>query len=143
MTIGRLAKAAGVNVETIRYYQRIELIARPPNPEGGYRMYPPSILEELLFIRRAKDFGFTLNDIRELLSLRDKPEVCREMCAATERILENIRTRIRGLQNLENTLVNLLEDCAQSPDCLILQALQPAAEGVRSCQSGLAIQPTT
>lgn len=130
MTIGRLAKAAGVNVETIRYYQRIQLIAQPLKPEGGYRRYPPSTLEELLFIRRAKDLGFTLNDIRELLSLRDKPEVCREMCAATERILEDIRVRIRDLQNLENTLTGLLEDCAQSPDCLILQALQPSSSRV-------------
>jgi MerR family transcriptional regulator, mercuric resistance operon regulatory protein len=125
MTIGQLAKAAGVNVETIRYYQRVELIAEPPKPETGYRRYSTGILEELLFIRRAKDLGFSLNDIKELLALRDKPNVCREMCAATERILGNVRTRIKDLQNLETTLVGLLEGCSESTECLILQTLQP------------------
>lgn len=124
MTIGRLAKAANVNVETIRYYQRINLIVKPPKPKVGYREYSSKTLEQLLFIRRAKELGFTLSDIRELLRLRDKPDACSEMCSATERVLGDIRTRIRDLQNLENILVGLLDNCARSPDCLILKALE-------------------
>ena len=124
MTIGRLAKAAGVNLETIRYYQKLQLIVKPPKPKIGYRKYSDEVLEQLLFIRKAKDLGFTLNDIRKLLSLQDKPDVCSEMRAATERILEDIRTRIHDLQNMENTLVGLLASCAESPDCQILKALQ-------------------
>ena len=66
MTIGRLAKAAAVHVETIRYYQRVGLIEEPRKPAGGHRSYPPETLDRLGFIRRAQELGFTLADIREL-----------------------------------------------------------------------------
>jgi MerR family mercuric resistance operon transcriptional regulator len=68
MTIGRLAKAAAVNVETIRYYQRVGLIDEPRKPQGGQRSYPPEALHRVAFIRRAQHLGFTLADVRELLA---------------------------------------------------------------------------
>lgn len=124
MTIGQLAKAANVNIETVRYYQRVNLLVKPPKPQAGYRRYSTNTLEQLLFIRRAKDLGFSLNDIRDLLMLRDKPNACADVYSATERILEDVQIRIRDLQNLGNTLVGLLNNCAKSPDCTILRALQ-------------------
>ena len=71
MTIGNLAKAAGVNVETIRYYQRIGLVDEPDKPAQGYRRYPASIIDRIRFIKRAQELGFRLNEIIDLLSLND------------------------------------------------------------------------
>ncbi len=71
MTIGRLAKAAGVNVETIRYYQRRGLLAEPTKPSGGHRRYAARILTQLAFIRRAQQLGFSLEEVKRLLQLAD------------------------------------------------------------------------
>ena len=69
LTISHLAKAAGIGVETIRYYQRIGLLDEPPKPASGYRVYNKSVVARLKFIQRAKELGFTLGEIKELLSL--------------------------------------------------------------------------
>jgi MerR family mercuric resistance operon transcriptional regulator len=74
MTIGGLAKAAGVNVETIRYYQRRGLIHEPRKPAGGQRRYPESVVGDLVFVRRAQQLGFTLAEIRDLLRLSDSAD---------------------------------------------------------------------
>lgn len=124
MTIGQLAECANVHVETIRYYQRTGLLPKPPKPESGYRKYSQEALEQLVFIKRSKELGFTLSDIKGLLSLRGQPDACSQMCAATERMLGDVRARIQDLQKLEATLARLLEDCSQDSDCQILKALQ-------------------
>ena len=71
MTIGRLAKAAGVNVETVRYYQRRGLVMEPSKPQGGHRRYPPAALERIAFIRRAQQLGFSLAEVKDLLQHSD------------------------------------------------------------------------
>lgn len=124
MTIGRLAREVGLNVETIRYYQRIGLIAEPAKPKTGYRKYSAEILEQLLFIKRAKQLGFTLKEIKRLLSLQENSDVCSEMCSATERLLEDIRGRIQDLQRMETELSSLLQTCTDSSGCMVLKALQ-------------------
>ncbi len=98
MTIGKLAKEAQVNVETVRYYQRVGLLEIPDKPERGFRSYHESHLTQLLFIRRAKGLGFSLERIRSLLELRDRPDACSRACETGRRTLEEIRNQIRELR---------------------------------------------
>jgi len=82
MTIGKLAKRAGVGVETIRFYERKGLLPEPPRRYSGYREYPESAIDRVRFIRRAKELGFTLKEIGELLELRIRPgTTCRQMAS--------------------------------------------------------------
>lgn len=124
MTIGELAKRAKVNVETIRYYQRIKLLSKPPQPPSGFRKYPETSLEKLSFIRRSKELGFSLADIRELLSLQQKDGACEEICSLAEKNLVNIRQRIQDLRALERDISELIASCREAPDCVILKALE-------------------
>ena len=124
MTIGELAKKAKVNVETIRYYQRIELLSKPSQPSSGFRKYSETTLEKLSFIRRSKELGFSLNDIRELLSLQQQDGACEEICSLAERNLVSIRQRIRDLRTLESEISELITRCKEAPDCVILKALE-------------------
>ncbi|GGX86439.1 MerR family transcriptional regulator [Litchfieldella qijiaojingensis] len=112
MTIGGLAKAAGVNVETIRYYQRRGLLPEPERPYGSIRRYSNSDAERLTFIRSAQRLGFSLNEIAELLRLEDGTH-CEEASALAEHKLEDVRKKLAGLQRIERTLVRLVEACHQ------------------------------
>ena len=94
-TIGRLAKAADVNIETIRHYQRQQLINTPEKPLGGFRHYPDNDVDRIRFIKRAQQLGFSLKEIRELLNLRsDSTANCDEMCLLTEKKSRKFRERI-------------------------------------------------
>lgn len=110
MTIGRLAAAAGVNVETVRYYQRRELLATPDRQGGGIGRYPWAALTRLRFIRRAQSLGF-VHDVQALLSLDDG-----QSCSAARRIgehkLADVRQRLQALQALETALTELVGRCA-------------------------------
>lgn len=122
-TIGKLAKQADVNIETIRYYQRISLLIIPESKQG-YRLYDASDLERLQFIKRAKQAGLQLNEIAELLSLestQDKQKI-RELISSRR---QEIEQRIQELQHLNQRLSTLLHDCEASQQslCPILQAL--------------------
>lgn len=126
-TIGTLAEQAGVDVETIRYYQRIDLLDKPPKPTRGWRTYPDDALRRVKFIKRAQQLGFSLEEIRDLLALdsRDDEE---SVCRQTERIvsdkLEEVRAKIRDLEQIESTLSGLTEQCPgedASGDCPILE----------------------
>ena len=75
LTIGQVANAAGVNVETIRFYERREIVKQPERPPSGFRRYPPETIARVRFVRRAKDLGFSLREITELLDLRVDPHV--------------------------------------------------------------------
>ena len=125
LTIGRLARAAGVNVETIRYYQRIGLVAEPPRPAEGYRHYPSTTIDRIRFIKRAQELGFTLDEIRELLALDDA--ACQEARQIAERKLETIRKRIRDLTAMEKELHRLVDDCRRDggdgTGCAIIRTL--------------------
>ena len=125
MTIGNLARAAGVNVETIRYYQRIGLVDEPNKPPQGYRHYPASIVDRIRFIKRAQDLGFPLNEITELLSLDDGN--CNEARTIAEHKLNDIQRRIEDLNAMQSALTKLIKACRKNVDgqgrCAIIETL--------------------
>lgn len=126
-TIGQLAKTAGVNVETIRYYERRGLIRQPPKPAEGYRTYPNATLARILFIKRAQELGFTLEEINNLLSLGESH--CSEVQVLAEAKLASVREKINDLHRLQQVLEELVTQCRTNPDnaaCPIVESLQPA-----------------
>ena len=108
MTIGRLAKVAGMNVETIRYYQRRGLIAEPKKPLGGHRRYPQEVVRQLAFIRRAQQLGFSLEEVKGLLAHADGRGVARTREMA-ERKLEVLKARASELDKMVASLATLVE----------------------------------
>jgi|TARA_R110002033_G_C3890053_1_gene238756 MerR family mercuric resistance operon transcriptional regulator len=125
-TIGKLAKTAGVNVETIRYYERRGLIRQPLKPAEGYRTYPNETLARILFIKRAQELGFTLEEINNLLSLGESH--CSEIQELAEARLASVREKINDLHRLEQVLEELVTKCRTNPDnaaCPIVESLQP------------------
>ena len=113
-TISGLAKESGVGVETIRYYQRSGLIAEPPKPASGYRRYSQDAVEELLFIMRAKELGFTLTEISELLTLDSNDIESRKLLARAK--LELIQQKIADLQTMASSLETVVHSCQSSAD---------------------------
>ena len=111
MTIGQLAEAARVNVETVRYYQRRGLLATPARPAGSIRRYPPAALDRLRFIKRAQSLGFPLDDVHALLRLQGSQATCDEARAVGEHQLQRIREQVRDLQALEAALTSLVAKC--------------------------------
>lgn len=111
-TIGKVAKVAGVGVETIRFYEKKGLIEQPPT-QGTYRTYPKSVVGRIRFVKRAQELGFTLAEIRDLLSLADQPN---ENRAAVKQIAQqkvaSIMEKIAGLKKAEATLSDLVEQCS-------------------------------
>ena len=114
MTIGRLAAAGGVNVETVRYYQRRGLMPEPEKPRSGIRTYSSAALARLRFIRRAQPLGFSLDEIRELLELQGGG-ACSRTLQLTEAKLVDIRLRLAELLRLESELLKLVRDCQRAP----------------------------
>lgn len=127
LTIGNLARKTDVGIETIRFYERRGLIEDPPRRESGYRQYPPETIERLRFIRRAKELGFTLDEIAELLALRSQPAENRDQVRERARAkIADVESRIADLQRMKETLVSLAEACEhghETDDCPILAAL--------------------
>jgi len=113
LTISHLAKAAGIGVETIRYYQRIGLLDEPPKPASGYRVYNKSVVARLKFIQRAKELGFTLGEIKELLSLDS--DACGQTRELAQRKIQIIQRKIADLQAMATVLDNLLTACHNNP----------------------------
>lgn len=110
MTIGQLARAAGVNVETIRYYQRRGLIATPRKPIGGQRQYAGDALRHLAFIRRAQDLGFTLEEIRALLTMLDGGNCAHGRSRASAKF-DELGARVDELQRMRLELARLMKLC--------------------------------
>jgi len=130
LTIGQLAKRAGVGVETIRFYEREGLIAEPRRrPSSRYRQYRPDAVQRLLFIRQAKELGFTLREIQELLELSVDPDTtCGDVRTRAEQKISDIESRILRLQQMKGALERLTRQCAgQGPtaECPILEELEP------------------
>ena len=126
LTIGRLAKAVGVNVETIRYYQRRGLIAEPAKPPGGHRRYSPRMIEQIGFIRRAQQLGFSLDDAKHLLTLAGGTE-CREARIVAEKKFELIEAQIARLEKMLSELDALIKACRANrsrKDCPLIEALK-------------------
>jgi len=128
LTIGQLAKQADVNIETIRYYQRRQLIPEPPKPPSGYRQYSEDDLTRIQFIKRAQALGFSLNEIAELLTLRIESEtVCSDVQQQAEAKITDIDLKIQLLQRMKQTLSGLVISCQQNEttnECPILDVLE-------------------
>lgn len=128
MTIGQLAAAAGVNVETVRYYQRRRLLAVPEREVGSISRYPDGALTRLRFIKRAQALGFSLEDVQALLSL-DDGQACSSARVLGERKLADVRERIQTLRALEAALQALVASCSNSRrkvSCPLIDSLMRA-----------------
>jgi len=124
LTIGRLAKAAEVNVETIRYYQRVGLLVEPTKPLEGFRVYPGETINRIRFIKRAQKLGFSLQDIAHLLELGEGH--CDDVREQAEAKLAQIEAQIKDLQSMRKTLKKLITECNtdnESGRCPIVQSL--------------------
>lgn len=127
MTIGALAQSAGVGVETIRYYQRRGMLAKPARTYGSIRRYGAADAARLRFIRRAQELGFTLDEIGELLKLQDGTDrrAIRRIAAVR---LAQVESRIADLQRMRHALHHVIDDCEHSPGaprCPIIAAIDP------------------
>jgi MerR family mercuric resistance operon transcriptional regulator len=112
-TIGRLARDGGVSVETIRYYERIGLMEKPARSDGDRRIYDDCAARRLMFIRRARELGFSIERIRTLLALSGGKGSCAEVYAFTEQHLADVRAKIADLQRLELTLSAAAGKCSR------------------------------
>ena len=125
ITIGQLAKKADVKVETVRYYERRNLISEPPRSDSGYRQYGQEDVQRIRFIKRAQGLGFTLHEIEELLALRVDPDTtCADVKVEAEAKIEDIRAKIRALQEMKHVLTELTASCdsrAPTSSCPILE----------------------
>ena len=125
LTIGKLAEAAKVNFETVRYYERIGLMPRPTRTNGGQRDYDEEHIRQLIFIRRARELGFRIEEIRSLLALnRSRNGSCADVKAIAASHLADVRAKIDALTKLERTLAVLIGGCTEGRSlCPILDML--------------------
>ena len=123
--IGALSRRTGVNIETIRYYERIGLLPPPRRTEGGHRLYSDEHFKRLIFIRRSRQLGFTLDEIRNLLCLVESGYTCEEVKDAALAHLKGIRRKITDLQRMERTLAETAACCEGGtiPECPIIDIL--------------------
>ena len=129
-TIAKLADAAGIGVEAVRYYQRRGLFAAPRKEAGAFREYSPSDVQRLCFIKRAQELGFTLDDVTELVSLSAETDK-QQVRAITQRRVQEIRQRVKDLQAIAGALEGLADCCEQSAPsdtCPIITALAAPSE---------------
>lgn len=123
---GTLAGHCGVNSETIRYYEKKGLMPDPPRSAGGHRIYDQSHLKRLSFIRRTRELGFTIREVRDLLDLVDSEEyTCAEVRNRTVVHLRDVEQKLRDLQNMQQTLNSMVSKCDGGlvPQCPIIDAL--------------------
>ena len=124
--IGEMSKRTGVNIETIRYYERIKIMPQPDRTAGGNRQYNYDQLKRLSFIKTSRELGFNINEIRALLEMVDEQDfTCGEVHELTIGHLASVREKIKGLRKLEKALVSMASECSQGdvPDCPILETL--------------------
>ncbi len=126
LTIGALSKRTGVNVETIRFYERVGILPKPPRSAGNHRIYSQELLMRLGFVRRSRELGFSLDDVRDLLRLVDGGHyTCAEVKAITLNHLTDVRRKIADLRRLEHTLAEVAGKCRgdKVPNCPVIEAL--------------------
>jgi MerR family transcriptional regulator, mercuric resistance operon regulatory protein len=124
--IGELSRLTGVNIETIRYYEKIKMLRPPPRTEGGRRIYGPAETRVLAFIRRGRELGFGLEDIRALIALGAPGKAsCADVREIAAHHLDNIRAKIADLRKLERLLSKTIAQCSGNrvPDCPVLDIL--------------------
>ena len=131
LTIGVLSQLTGVNIETIRYYERIRLMGEPPRTKGGHRNYEPEHVHRLRFIRRARELGFTIENIRTLLTLAVRGHAsCTEVRDIAAAHLADVRTKRDDLAKLEKILTETVDQCdaqcssTSVPLCPVLEILE-------------------
>ena len=126
-SIGELSRRTAVSIETIRYYERVQLLPAPRRTTGGRRVYGPAESRTLTFIRRARELGFTLGEIRTLLALaaEDGRGTCREARAVAGRHLAEIRAKIADLHAMERVLADTVARCdtGEWPRCPVIETL--------------------
>jgi MerR family mercuric resistance operon transcriptional regulator len=127
LKIGQVAERGGVNLQTIRYYERERLLPEPPRLQSGYRMFPEDTVRRVHFIKRAQDLGFTLAEIRELLALRiDHKRNSAEVRTLAQAKIADIDEKIHTLKKMKRVLSNLTERCSgcgPSDECPILESI--------------------
>lgn len=132
LRIGEVARRAGVGVETIRFYEREGLIAQPAKPRSGFRAYPPDIVRRVRFILRAKELGFSLKEISDLLELRvDRNRSCADVRKRAREKIADVDVRIATLQTMRRALEELAVSCVgkgPTSECPILDAIEGVGE---------------
>ena len=126
LSIGELSKLTGVNIETIRYYERIKMLPLPPRTAGGRRVYDPTHLRVLAFMRRSRELGFSLDEIRALIRLGGPEKAsCRQVREMAAHHLDHIRAKITDLRKLERLLAKTVAQCTgtTAPVCPVLDIL--------------------
>lgn len=144
LNIGQLASAAETPAATIRYYEKIGLLSSPTRTAGNYRRYGADDLARLTFVRRARDIGFTIEQVRNLLDLSDQKETdCCTVMQLTRQHLEEIEQKISDLTALKQQLTGLLGSCqgGRVADCRIIDGLKPRAHGTADRPSTPALPP--
>ena len=132
LPIGALARRSGVNIETIRYYERIKLLPPPPRSGSGRRLFGATELRMLVFIRRSRELGFSIGEIRALLRLGGPQKAsCREVRVIAAGHLEDIRAKLKDLRKLERLLAGTIARCTgrTAPDCPVLDILDVERNG--------------
>lgn len=136
ITIGKVAAAAGVGVETVRFYERKGLLPQPSKPQRGFRCYPPDAVEQIRFIKQAQELGFTLSEAADLLSLRTDPKAeCGTVRQQAEIKLADVNQKIERLETIRSALRELIAACPNRGPiqaCSILDAMKSGTVGVRS-----------
>lgn len=126
--IGQVASRAHVNKETVRYYEKRDLIPTPDRRRSGYRIFTQRHIDQIKFIKRAQELGFTLSEIQELLELRmGEDTTCSEVKSEAQRKYQDVVGKIKDLQRIRDTLLDLIDSCAgedSKGDCPILGALE-------------------
>ena len=127
LAIGELSRCTGVNIETIRYYERIKMLPAPPRTSSGRRVYGPTEIRTLTFIRRSRELGFTLDEVRALLALsaEDGNNTCGEVRQVAARHLADIRAKIGDLRAMARVLSEAVQRCdaGEMPGCPLIDTL--------------------
>lgn len=127
LSIGKVSLETGCHVETIRYYEKEGLVPAPRRSEGGHRLYSRELVHRLNFVRRSRELGFSMEEIRQLLAIVDGDHVsCEKVKTIADTHIQDIQSKILDLKKMEATLVDLSNQCSgmDAPECPIVEALQ-------------------
>ena len=131
ITIGKVATETGCNIETIRYYEKENLLEKPERSAGGHRLYSRESVQRLFFVRRSRELGFSMNEIRQLLSLVDRQGVsCKVVKDIANKHIEDIHSKLIDLRKMERTLKAMASRCSGKnvPECPIIEDLKRRGE---------------
>ena len=137
-TIGELAALTGCPIETVRYYERAGVIAEPPRSESGRRLYDENHIRHLLFVRRARELGFSLERAKQLLRLAERADASSEAQDIAKAHLREVQQRLAELRRIETMLGRMLAECTAgaAPDCPILRPLRDGTAATDDQASG-------